>query len=1276
MVVLATHRSPTIHRFLLPTLSVLPSSLPSASATMSFPPLDPGSFLPTGTAHSAFIPVEDRLTALPLSIPESDPDVVVGDDDSVAIDCVRALLDSDFSESRTSWIHLLMALVTDARNGLLTSVQHNSLSRFDNLSPSETLHLNSLKRSLESLDTFFADTQDDPEDWITCMGCATTFQLPVSKDDWDVYLSKCSGDITATCTLIVDEAIEAARPHVQAWADGQRVSAQDAAIQRLTSDHSPEISDLISDPRLIEWSGRLLEAMKFHFTETLVTKASHTLPTRLIDLLDAERQSKVDAARRDARAEAKRLYHAELTRLQSNALSEVAKDFETWKSTTLIPEWQAKEASAKAEKLQELDAFKHGIAIELEEHKENARLTAAKSLVLSKTESRSRRKEHCPDPTRGSRSVSHAHSPSPSPSQKLDKTPTKADFQVSSHNSSAPLCAPVSDHARGRAGPSVAQEFSASVPPTRPVVPLAGPDIAKASVGTLGDADSGLPSTPTSCLPEALPSAAPLETVPPANVMDVVMAPAAPLGDASPSSVRPVSGPNVTSADIGSSLAAPLVARYQSTTPSPTPMTAPETLEERLVRLLGLQITASLAPIQSSVSDIGLCLRAVEGAVEEAAPWGGDDVSLGIGGYDKGYNYGIPTTMPSGGEEHVDYHVASAPSRAVAEDEELAAAQRQFRNHDDNEDPHLFFEETIMAARNQARSEIDPAQLATLASLAAKDWDDFCSRLFIDRLALPPPPFIREAYVTHTHVNLVKAQMEDDLARAIRGDSAPLSGLSFTGPYLSTTRDNPLALPRPSRLSEPLSISSDGSKVSGFTESSPTPAVPISRPRQAALDLDTPPPPGDGAGWTVMGGKCGRSFASIAASASQKPTPSAVPLPPSAVAAAHGFLTRPQLDSLTRAQVINAYNARFTPKLGPRVPKERTVIAFLNKASRPVPSPTPSPCPVTKTEFTLVYDTCAGDLSAPSGHRGDAASYVREIQKHVRAAGTKQAELIGGRWTSQTSRNFVLTFNGNPSLDEVLWLRLTFARVLGPHYSIVPTRGYTRVVLNSVPTMCEMLGAPLPSAAALRTELAGNAGLKDLILLGEPYWLMARTPNARHGSISFAFLDPDGSRLKDILRNPPFLFGNRSTRPRKYKACPLISQCVRCWALGHNVSRCPCPKDTVVCPICAGAHAKDEHHKKCQAVSKHTEVYCTCPIVCINCRRARKPAKGHSALSLSCPLRSKFRSPIARTGDSSDEEKNGVNIAAAVQCAPSPDVVMLSDGESPAPPTVAPASSI
>jgi len=706
--------------------------------------------------------------------------------------------------------------------------------------------------------------------------CATTFQLPVSKEDWDAILSDCSGDITAARTCIIDKAVAATCLHVQAWVDGERISAQDATIQRLTSDHSPDISDVISDPRLIEWSGRLLEVMKHHFTETLVTEVSHTLPTHLSDRLDAEHQAKVDDARRDAREEARRLYHTELTRLQSGALQEAAQDFETWKSGTLLPEFQAKEASAKAEKLKELDAFKHGIAIELEEHKENTRLIAAKSLILSKTESCSRRKERCTDPTRASRSISRAPSPSPSPSRKLDKTPTKADFQVSSQNPPASLCAPVSDHARGQAGPSVAQEDSTPVLSPHSVVPLAGPDIAKASVGTLGDADSGLPETLMCCLPETLPAAAPPENVSLNAHVDVVMAPAAPLGDTCPSSARPVSGPEIMTAASGSSsLNAPLVERYQSATPSLSPA-VPETMEERLVRLLGLQITASLAPVQSTVSAIDACLCALK---DGGSAWGDDNnVSLGIGGYNWGYAYDVPSGLPPGGEEHVDYHVESAPSHAAAEDAEMADACRQFESHDDNEDPHPYFEMVILTARNQSRHEIDPAHLSTLADVMSEDWEDFTSVVGADRLRVPPSAAINDTFIHRTKIWLVKAQIEDDLKRALcaeRGSPAPPVGPSYTGPHL---RPDNRDTPNPTCLSEPISVSSAGTKISGFTESSPTPA-PCTRPVGSALDLDTPPP-GDGVGWSVMGGKHGCSFASIAAA---RPPPPPHPADPAAV---------------------------------------------------------------------------------------------------------------------------------------------------------------------------------------------------------------------------------------------------------------------------------------------------------------------------------------------------------------------------------------------------------
>ena len=1261
---------------LLPTLSVLPSPSPLAPATMTFPPIDPADFRVPGQSPVLFRKPSNLLTGDAMTQPASDPSVVMDPDNSVAIDTVRALLSADFVDNCPAWIHLVASLLSDAQCGVHSSMSSASLRRFNDLSPSEAASLKHLQLALDSLDIFFSDLKDDQEDWTVCMGCVKSFQLPCSEDDWVANLTSCSGSVVEARKSIIQSAVTETHALVEAWIAGQRVMAQDAAVTSLVSDHAPDISNLCSDVRVAEWSRRILEAMKHHFMELHVSEASASLPQSLVDRLDAERQAKYNSAEEDACADAKHLYHSHLQNLQSAALEEAKHDFESWKSTTLIPEWQAAEAAAKAEKLAELDAFKHQLAIETEDLKENARIVAAKSLVHTRSDRESRKKDCRPKPVGVSRSVSRARSPSPTPSQKRDKTPTKADYP--SVSQSVLPCAPGSDHARGRARPSVAQEVSVSQEILAHVEPLVGAGVAKAPAEPLA------PSCSTSVA--TLPAAAlPVLQIPASS--DQMVALAAPLGDTRPSPAEPTvaSGTGTIGTPTPDTRLVDRFGRYQSAAPS-NASPAPKSADDRMMRLLGASISSALAPVRSSIEDISSRLRLVEGK-QSWAEMVEEDTSM-----DNPDSWGAPGDGPDPYVQTSRSDPVVVKSEMVDDDsyDEVACRDAYEASYEasfgvgttefhqtvegapisNHEVEHPWFEELTCQAFGISPLVLDlEGHHVTFRRDLVDMWFDFCDRANLhgdDRL-VPPAASHHNVFV-----DLVNHRVQTDRAiAALRGSTTP------------HPRDSPALLTRVSAApshgraaSDPISISSDGSKISGFTETSVAPP-----PRHVAgvLDLDTLPP-GDGHGWTVAGGKKGRSFAQIAAASTRRPANAATaPLPPSTAQAAHGFLTKPQLDSLTKDQVIAAYNARFTPRLNSRcTSKDQAVAAFLERASHPTPSLPPPPRPVHKTEFTLVYDTRAGDLSGPSGRRGDAASYVRTIQQHVRNAGTKQAEVIGGRWTSQTSHNFVLTFNGAPSLDEVLRLRSIFARVFGPHYSIVPAKGYTRIVLNSIPTLRETVDAPLPSAAALRAELSKNAGLKDLIIFGDPFWLTARHPNARHGSISLAFFDPDGARLKDIMCNPPFLFGNRTTKPRKYESRPLISQCDRCWMLGHESQHCPRPKDTVICPICAGQHAKSEHHKKCQAVSKHTEVFCTCPVTCINCRRARKLAQGHSALSASCPLRAKFRSPLVRTGDSSDEEKKGVNVAAArAPASPSPDIVMLSDGDHPAvPPVVAPASSL
>ena len=893
--------------------------------------IDPSDFRVPGRSPVTFRRPANLLTGKDMSQPASDPSVVIDPDNSVAIDTVCSLLGADFVDNRPAWIHLVASLLSEAQCGICTSMKSVSLHRFNDLSPSEAASLKHLQLALDSLDIFFSDLKDDQEDWTVCMGCVKSFQLPCSEDDWVANLTSCSGSIEDARKSIIQTAITETHALVEAWVAGQRVMAQDAAVTGLVSDHTPDISELCADVRVAEWSRRILEAMKHHFMELHVTEASASLPQSLIDRLDAERQAKYNSAEEDACADAKRLYHSHLQSFQSATLEEAKHDFDTWKVTTLIPEWQAAEAAAKAEKLAELDAFKHQLTIETEELKENARIVAAKSLVHTRSDRKSRKKDRCPKPVGVSRSASRAlrtRSPSPTPSQKRDKTPTKADYP--SVSQAVLPCAPGSDHARGRARPSVAQEVSVSQEILAHAEPLVGAEVAKASAEPLA------PSCSTSVA--TLPSAAPPALHIPVS-SDQMVAPAAPLGDARPSPAEPLAafGTGTIGIPTSDTRLVEHFGRYQSATPSVASPT-PESADDRMMRLLGASISSALAPVRSSIEDISSRLRLVEGKqswaemVEEdtsmdnpdswGAPGDGPDPYSQVSRSD-------PVVVKSETVDDDAYdEVACRDAYEASYEASFGVGPTEFRKSvegapiSNHEVEHPWFEELTRQAFGISPLVIDlEGHHVTFRRDLVDMWFDFCDRANLrgdDRL-VPPAAAHHNVFV-----DLVNHRVQTNRAIAALRDS--------TSPR---PRDSPALLTRVSAApshgraaSDPISISSDGSKVSGFTATS---VAPPPRRITGVLDLDTPPP-GDGHGWMVAGGKKGRSFAQIAASSTRRPPPTAAapPLAPTAAQAAHGFLTKPQLDSLTKDQVIAAYNARFLPRLnGRRTSKDQAVAAFL-----------------------------------------------------------------------------------------------------------------------------------------------------------------------------------------------------------------------------------------------------------------------------------------------------------------------------------------------------------
>ena len=285
-------------------------------------------------------------------------------------------------------------------------------------------------------------------------------------------------------------------------------------------------------------------------------------------------------------------------------------------------------------------------------------------------------------------------------------------------------------------------------------------------------------------------------------------------------------------------------------------------------------------------------------------------------------------------------------------------------------------------------------------------------------------------------------------------------------------------------------------------EASPMPSPPsrpqYGRARTAAhFDADSPIShiPNDG-GWTVTGRRKNipikPSFATIAG----RTGPPAPTVPPTLAQAAAG-LTRESLMAMTKANVISAYTLRFGGRLGKNHTKEGVVEAYLAKAAgspaTAKPTSPQSPKILQSIEFTVVRDLDAHGLKAQNclegGKRRDAASIVRQLQRLIRQELPPnirpRAELIGGRWSSQSSSNFVLTFGGQPSNDDVLSLRSVFLDFFGAGSLFYPARGYTRVTYNLVPIVRSPSGA-LPSGTELTNEMELNPVCQNLTIVSPP----------------------------------------------------------------------------------------------------------------------------------------------------------------------------------------------
>jgi len=990
--------------------------------------------------------------------------------------------------------------------------------------------------------------------------------------------------------------------------------------------------NLISDDRVAEWSRRIREAMMAFLNNANTDVAASALPQPICDRLRAERQAKLNQAESDACADAKNLYDAELACHQSTAYTDTEAAFAIWKSMVCEPEFQAKEEAYCIEKLRLLDAEKHAMTIQADDLKEQQRLAAIQQIVNpskpAEVRKAGRQKKHV-DPIKDSRasSCTPSRAPSPSPSSRAtDKMPTKVDFAPGKQ-------APTSDIPMEE---SVGDRFAMS--------PVPG---------------TGQTTKDSMWVPAEVPMAQDAASAPQpskssirATVVEQAVEPAR------PDPVDTASQPNPT--EMANNVAHPAPTANPALTTYGQPVTPshvaqPSDMELMLQRLL----QAAMAPVQAAVADVASRLTKIEKDRDWCPKRDDEDMDLGIDPF---------TLMPCSptADRHGNLWAQNADefpgysclTEALTDDiEDCIRAEDEFASSlvaaellgtpaqpDPPNEVHPFFFEL---ARSLMQDDflwpnfvVNPQITKTdIANDCAVIWDEFARKTHARRGVVPPPRDLRPPFFAFCR-SCISEQF------ILKGTTLGLLGGSMWPslpdiPSCAPVSDHAQGRARPSVAQTTVTA---GDRAS----------LPIDVPSSSEPAPSTFPAPEPS--WYVAGkkGKGKLSWAAIAApkpldSLAQTPhTPELVPI--TRDHALTGFITQPQLVDLPKATIVDLFNLRFPsgPCIPARASKDTSITMYLARAQEPARLPQPSTkarCPISRTEFTLGLK---GTRPARQGAQGDAAALVRQVQSLMQASGVKDVtQLIGGRWSSQSPDNFILVFNGNPIYESVLKLTHIFQRIFGADFALTPARGYTHIVMNSVPTLRNNPSDPLPSAQSLRDELDRNDSCQNMIIFGDPYWLTARMAGAHHGSISFAFLDEDGLKLQRLIRNPPFLFGNRTTKVRKYISCPLLLECMHCHRLGHLAQRCSVPSTCLVCPICGQNHKEEDHTAKCPNVAQHVGTACSCPPVCINCIWAKKSAqaKGHHAASLSCPLRSNFCSisPPARisSGDA------GANSSAA-----------------------------
>ena len=212
------------------------------------------------------------------------------------------------------------------------------------------------------------------------------------------------------------------------------------------------------------------------------------------------------------------------------------------------------------------------------------------------------------------------------------------------------------------------------------------------------------------------------------------------------------------------------------------------------------------------------------------------------------------------------------------------------------------------------------------------------------------------------------------------------------------------------------------------------------------------------------------------------------------------------------------------------------------------------------------------------------SAFVEAAQRRLNMVSKFPPITLKGCWsaTSQTTGNFVYMLSGQHSPVALDHIRDCLCEPFLGKTTLVPAAGWTWAQLCKVPNQGE--DSTTYSPAQLLASLSANSCFKGALFPVPPGWFGNPVNFKRpYSDVSFAHIEGNKAITKRATLEGVCMFG----RQVQFVHCgdrPSVMQCSRCHSLEHFTSKCPKPKDALVCAHCRGPHLLRDHDFQCGGV--------------------------------------------------------------------------------------------